>query len=123
MRRKFILAAIIVIIWLPGLVHAQDPTPFPTIDAGELPTQTLTVTPPEDAIWDLIPVEHSSGITLNLDVGLWDYDLFEGIVRVGNTVKSVANPYHAFDILFGFAVLAIAIGPIVAFIRKRGDRD
>jgi len=106
-----------------GMAHAQDPTPtpFPTLEYTGVPTHTMTYTQADgDEVYNLIPVEPPGGVTLTLDVGFWTWDSFVLLFRTGNTVRSLGNQYHVFDILFAFALGGLVIGPIVQIIRSRG---
>jgi len=124
MRRVFaglVTFFLLASLWHAGDAHAQDPTPtyFPELEYVGVPTHTMTYTESGDEVYNLIPISHSEGLTLSLDIGFWTYDNFVTLFRTANTVKSLGNQYHILDILFAFAILALALGPLVQMIRAR----
>lgn len=124
MRLAALGILVVSLLASPLRAAADDPTPtpWPTLSYTPVPTASMTYTESED-IWNLIPAdEHSEGITLTIDLGFWTYSNFETIVRIGNTVKSIGNKFHAWDILFAFAITGLIIGPLVQYIRARGER-
>jgi hypothetical protein len=80
----------------------------------------MTYTQSDDEVYNLIPIEHSEGLTLSLDLGFWTWDNFVMFFRIGNTVKSLGNQYHIYDILAAFVLTGLVIGPLVGYIRSRG---
>ena len=123
--KRWIPLAMVVLFVVASPVHAQDPTPTPMpryedFGFGELPTETLNYSNTINTeIMELYPITSTVGITL--DLGLWEYPNFVTVIRIANTVKSLGNKYHIWDMLAGIAIVGLAIGPLVAMIRARGQ--
>lgn len=103
-----------------GLDDLPTPTPFPTWVPRVYYTNTLDYETSLE-IYQLIPITDTHEVG-TLDFGLWDYDNYVLIVRTANTIKHLGNKYHFFDIMFSVAIIGLVIGPLVHYIKARGDR-
>lgn len=119
-RLPFLL--LVLLLFAPPLTaNAQEPTPtpFPTIVPRVYYTNTLDWVVDTDE-FRLIPITDTHGAG-TLDFGFWNFESFQTLVRISNTVKHLGNTYHFWDILFVFAIGGLIIGPLVRIIKSRGN--